>query len=91
MISDSKNKIISAEEISPEAGVGEVSRPRRQEVLQILANATYPANPEELAMHARRLDASNEVLHAISMLIDRKYKDAADVEANLLAEWFAKK
>jgi hypothetical protein len=42
-------------------------------------------------MHARRLDASNEVLHVISMLEDRQYKDAADVEANILARWFGKK
>jgi hypothetical protein len=71
--------------------VGDISRPPKAEVLKVIKSATYPLDPEGLVMHARRLDASNEVLHVISMLEDRQYKDAADVEANILARWFGKK
>jgi hypothetical protein len=88
---DAKDKIISAEEISPEAGVGDISRPSRGEVLKVIKSATYPLDPDGLAMHAQRLGASNEVLHVISMLEDRQYKDAADAEANILPQWVGKK
>jgi hypothetical protein len=88
---DAKQKVVSAEEISPEAGVGDISRPPKAEVLKVIQSATYPLDTDGLVMHAQRLSASNEVLHVISMLEDRQYKNAADVEANILPQWLGKK
>ena len=49
------------------------------EVQKALKNMDYPANKEKLIQHAKKHNASKEVMQVLDELPDQEYTNAADV------------